>query len=268
MQKMYETYQDIAEFRIVYIKEAHPADGSWPVPYAKEKGITQHTSYGQRCDVAKKLLDDNKLTIPTVIDNMENQVNKDYSAWPDRVFLVRKDGTLGVAAGRGPWGFKPAIDAVKSWLVEYKKTGKEPAIAESQASAAPDGGASAKTVADKKFPATANAKIAVGAWTMNTSLGDRKIPADMVLSVKDGSLAGVWKSMGREMTLLNVKLDGDKLSFDREMAPGRTLHFEGTVQGAAIDGKYTGPFGELTCTGQRAVAVKTVDESGAGSDGD
>jgi len=130
MQKMYDDYKDIAEFRLVYIKEAHAADSSWPVPYAKEKGITEHTSYGQRCDVAKKLLDDENLTIPTVVDNMENEVNKAYSAWPDRVFLVRKDGRLAVAAGRGPWGFKPGVDATLAWLKEFKESGKEPALPE------------------------------------------------------------------------------------------------------------------------------------------
>ena len=40
MEEMYQEFKDIAEFRLVYIREAHAADSNWSVPYAKEKGIT------------------------------------------------------------------------------------------------------------------------------------------------------------------------------------------------------------------------------------
>lgn len=167
MQNMYETYGDIAEFRIVYIKEAHASDSSWPVPYAKEKGIKEHTTFGERCDVAKKLLDDNKLTIPTVVDNMENEANEAYKAWPDKVFVVRTDGRLAVAAKRGPWGFKPAMDEAKKWLAEFKETGNEPPLPEDAAPAeggeddrADAGDAKQNDVVARKTPAPANAKIA------------------------------------------------------------------------------------------------------------
>lgn len=128
MQKMYDEYKDVAEFRMIYIREAHAADGTWPVGYAKEKGITEHKDYGQRCETAERLLNDENLTIPCIIDGMDNAVNEAYSAWPDRVFLVRTDGRLAVAADRGPWGFKPGVDAAKAWLAEYKATGVEPPL--------------------------------------------------------------------------------------------------------------------------------------------
>ena len=104
MEEMYQTYKDIAEVYIVYISEAHAVDDSWPVPYAKDLGIKEHTTYGERCGVADKLTKDKKLTIPCLIDGMDNAVEKRYKGWPDRVFLVRKDGKLGVAGQRGPWG--------------------------------------------------------------------------------------------------------------------------------------------------------------------
>ncbi len=125
MQKMYDRYKDIVEFRLVYINEAHAADSDRSVPYAKELGINNHKNYGERCDVAGKLLSDKNLTIPTVIDGMDNKVGEAYSAWPDRIYVVRKDGTLGVASGRGPWGFVPALEQTGEWLAEFKKSGKE-----------------------------------------------------------------------------------------------------------------------------------------------
>lgn len=132
MEKMYQDYKDVADIYIVYIREAHAADSSWPVPYAKEKGITDHTNFGERCEVAERLVKDKKLTIPCLVDAMDNNANKAYSGWPDRLFIVRKDGKLGIAGGRGPFGFVPALEAAEKWLADFKKNDKEPEIGKYQ----------------------------------------------------------------------------------------------------------------------------------------
>ncbi len=126
MERMYKANKDRVNFRLVYISEAHAMDDKFPVPYASELGIREHKNFGERCTVASRLRKDKKLTIPCLVDDMDNSVEKQYRAWPDKVFLVRSDGRLAVAAKRGPWGFKPAIKKVNDWLVEYKKTGREP----------------------------------------------------------------------------------------------------------------------------------------------
>lgn len=128
MEKLYQDYKDIAEFRIVYINEAHASDGRRPVQYAVDLGINQHKNYGERCDVAERLVKEKKLTIPCIIDKMDNKVNEAYKGWPDRAFLVRKDGRLAVAGSRGPWGFAPALKEIEEWLSQYKKTGEEPEL--------------------------------------------------------------------------------------------------------------------------------------------
>ena len=125
---MYQEYKDIAEFRLVYISEAHAIDDRRPVPYAVEKNISEHTTYGERCSVAGRLLTDEKLTIPSIIDKMDNKVAEVYDAHPNRVFLIQKDGKLGVAAGTGPRGWRPGLKGVKQWLTQYKETGKETVI--------------------------------------------------------------------------------------------------------------------------------------------
>jgi len=125
---MFKRYQDIAEFRMVYIKEAHAADGVWPMPLAKEKGINEHKDYAARCSTAEMLIKDQLLTIPCLIDNMEDQVNKAYAAWPDRIFIVRTDGRLAVAGDMGPRGFVPAMKAAEEWLEEFSATSKEPEL--------------------------------------------------------------------------------------------------------------------------------------------
>ncbi len=129
MEKMYQDFKDIVEFRLIYIREAHAADGNRPVEYAKEKGINEHTSYEDRCKTAAMLIKDESLTIPTLIDGMDNAVNEAYRAYPDRIFVVRSDGRLAVAAKRGPFGFEPALNETSEWLKELRKSGTEPALA-------------------------------------------------------------------------------------------------------------------------------------------
>lgn len=126
MEKMYQQYKDVVEFKLVYIKEAHASDSRRPVQYAREKGITEHDDYQERCSTAEMLLNDESLHIPFLIDHMDDSVNKAYAAWPDRIYLVQKDGRIAVAAERGPWGFEPALNQARQWIEKYKKDGKEP----------------------------------------------------------------------------------------------------------------------------------------------
>ena len=120
--------RDIAAFRIVYIREAHAADSDWPMAYAKEKGINEHKNYGERCAIAERLLEDENVKMPTIIDKMDNRVDEAYNGHPTRAFAVRKDGRLGVAGKQGPWGLTPALKEAKEWLEQYRKTGKEPEL--------------------------------------------------------------------------------------------------------------------------------------------
>ena len=125
---MYRSYRDIAEFRLVYISEAHAIDDRRPVRYAIEKGISEHRTFADRCSVAGRLMSDEQLTIPAIVDTMDNSVAEAYDAHPNRLFLVRKDGLLGVAAKPGPFGWRPALNEAGSWLAGYRETGEEPAL--------------------------------------------------------------------------------------------------------------------------------------------
>ena len=108
MQSIYQEYKEKAQFFIIYIREAHPADG-WQVPENIKDGwvILDPVTWEERKKAAQDLLDKMELTIPTLIDNMDNKVDADYKSWPDRVYVVGLDGTIIFKGGEGPWGFKP-----------------------------------------------------------------------------------------------------------------------------------------------------------------
>ena len=123
---MYRTYRDLATFFIVYIREAHAANSEWPVGYALREEIDEPTTFPARCALTERLIEQGKLTVPSLVDGMDNAVNDAYSAHPTRAFLVRSDGRLAVAAGEGPWGLSPALERIEEWLADLRRTGNEP----------------------------------------------------------------------------------------------------------------------------------------------
>ena len=128
LEKLYQTYRDLAEFRIIYIREAHAADSRRPVEYAVEQGITEHKDLSDRCATAEILYKKKSLTIPCLIDSMDDATNSAYQGWPDRIFVVRSDGRIAVSADRGPFGFAPALKKTEAWLEELRNSGSEPPL--------------------------------------------------------------------------------------------------------------------------------------------
>ena len=43
----------------------------------------------------------------TLVDGMDDAVNKAYAAAPDRLYLIAEDGTVAYRGGPGPFGFDP-----------------------------------------------------------------------------------------------------------------------------------------------------------------
>ena len=104
---------------MVYIKEAHPNDG-WKFDSNEREGISfrNHVNFGERVDVARKCSDALNLSMPTLVDRMDNAVNYQYSAWPDRVYVIDTDGTISVQARHGPHGFPPCVRATEQLLMQ------------------------------------------------------------------------------------------------------------------------------------------------------
>jgi hypothetical protein len=42
-----------------------------------------------------------------VVDNMDHQVESNYSGWPDRLYLVDRNGRIAWTGDPGPGGFRP-----------------------------------------------------------------------------------------------------------------------------------------------------------------
>ena len=47
------------------------------------------------------------MTIPLLVDGMDNAVGRAYSGFPDRLYIIDSDGLVAYKGGRGPFGLLP-----------------------------------------------------------------------------------------------------------------------------------------------------------------
>ena len=47
------------------------------------------------------------IKFPAVLDGFENTTEKAYTGWPDRLYLIDRDGKVAYKSKPGPFGFKP-----------------------------------------------------------------------------------------------------------------------------------------------------------------
>jgi hypothetical protein len=109
---LYERYSDRVQFLVIYIREAHPADG-W---HMRKTDIYDPKTIEERRRVAGECTMALQYGIPTLVDGMDDAVMTAYAAWPERLYLVDLEGRTVYAGGPGPFWFKPgelkkAIDA-------------------------------------------------------------------------------------------------------------------------------------------------------------
>ena len=109
MEKLYQQYKNKSEWFLVYIREAHPADGAQVDANVKEGiEINQPKTLEERVAVAKACYESLGLSFPAIVDNMDNKVEKAYGAWPDRLYIVDKRGKIFYKGEKGPKGFNPS----------------------------------------------------------------------------------------------------------------------------------------------------------------
>jgi Iodothyronine deiodinase len=92
----------------VYIAEAHATD-EWQLE-ANEKErvlVAQHATLGERFAAAREGAERLGLTLPVLVDGMDNAVSEAFAAWPERIFIAGPDGRIAFAGGPGPWEFDP-----------------------------------------------------------------------------------------------------------------------------------------------------------------
>lgn len=71
------------------------------IEIAQPKSERERTSVAARCCAALHM------TMPLVVDSIDDRVGHLYSGMPDRLYLIGREGHVVYKGGRGPFGFKP-----------------------------------------------------------------------------------------------------------------------------------------------------------------
>jgi hypothetical protein len=69
--------------------------------------VTQHTTLEQRGQQAHETAARLSLTMPLLVDEMDNAASTAFAAWPERLVVVGVDGRIAFPGSPGPWGFSP-----------------------------------------------------------------------------------------------------------------------------------------------------------------
>ena len=109
LEELYERHADEVAFFIVYIREAHPEDG-WILADNRRDGVelADPVSLDERAAAADACAARLETRIPILLDGVDDAVASAYGGWPDRLYLIGRDGSVAFQGEVGPFGFKPA----------------------------------------------------------------------------------------------------------------------------------------------------------------
>jgi Iodothyronine deiodinase len=80
--------------------------------------LNQPTTLEERFAAAREGVERMGLTLPVLVDGMDDAVSEAFAAWPERIFVVGADGVVVFRGGPGPWDFDPeaAVEALEATL--------------------------------------------------------------------------------------------------------------------------------------------------------
>jgi len=64
-------------------------------------------SFAERGSVAESCVRNLHTEIPAALDNFGNSTEAAYTGWPDRLYLIDRDGRVAYKSRPGPFGFHP-----------------------------------------------------------------------------------------------------------------------------------------------------------------
>lgn len=69
--------------------------------------VAQPKTSAERTQAAVQCCDSLKMALPLLVDDIDDAVGRTYSGFPDRLYLIDREGRVAYKGGRGPFGYKP-----------------------------------------------------------------------------------------------------------------------------------------------------------------
>ena len=115
IEKIRKDFEDRVELALVYIKEAHPGD-EWQMDSNVEAKVVfdQPRTFEARTELARTFVDRMEVETETLVDDIRNTAMACYAAWPERIYVIDRDGRIVYKGGVGPFYFAP--DELREFL--------------------------------------------------------------------------------------------------------------------------------------------------------
>jgi hypothetical protein len=94
LQHRLQALRDHIDCYCVYIREAHPVEGGVIPENNRLTPIHAAKSLDQRRANARTCMAQLDITVPVLVDGLENETADAYRAWPQRVYVIDRDGTI------------------------------------------------------------------------------------------------------------------------------------------------------------------------------
>jgi type I thyroxine 5'-deiodinase len=94
-------------FFVIYIGEAHPSD-LWQVPNNLKDHVILRSPANEeeRIAVAELCVTTLSIEVPALVDHFDDATERAYTGWPERLYLVDREGSVAYKSLPGPFGFK------------------------------------------------------------------------------------------------------------------------------------------------------------------
>jgi hypothetical protein len=70
--------------------------------------VADPKTWEERQKVAQEFAAQFKVSLPILVDTIDDQIEKAYAGWPDRIYVIDAEGKIAYKGGPGPQGFKVA----------------------------------------------------------------------------------------------------------------------------------------------------------------
>lgn len=107
------------QFYAVYILEAHPSDVWQMESNVRDKVVfASPNNFAERENVAGMCVRKLGIKFPALVDDFSNRTERAYTGWPDRIYLIDKNGRVAYKSRPGPFGFHP--DELRAKLAKFR----------------------------------------------------------------------------------------------------------------------------------------------------
>lgn len=88
--------------------EAHPSDVWQMQSNIRDRVVfSSPANEAERRALAGTCVRKLGIKFPAVVDGFDNTVERQYTGWPDRIYLIDRDGKVAFKTAPGPFGFDP-----------------------------------------------------------------------------------------------------------------------------------------------------------------